>query len=142
MKEIEELIRGVNYPERKAKFIKEVSFLVAQRGDIPKSLGELVRLPGVGRKTASMFLYNAYRINEGIAVDTHVERVVKRLGLSRANSREKMEQDLMRILPRQEWGKFSNVLILHGRYTCTSKDPKCTQCVLQDLCPYPKEHAS
>ncbi len=138
IKEIEKLIRGVNYAERKAEFIKEVSSIIAQRGDIPKSVQELVKLPGVGRKTASMFLYNAYRINEGIAVDTHVERVVKRLGLSKANTREKIEEELMKLLPHQEWGKFSNLLILHGRYTCTAKNPKCGECVIRELCPYPK----
>ncbi len=136
LEEIQELIKGVNYSKRKAKFVKEVSQRIAQLGYIPKNIDELTKLPGIGRKTASMFLYNAYGINEGIAVDTHVERVARRLGLSKAKTREDIEKDLMKITPKQDWGKLSNLLILHGRYTCVANKPRCDICPLKDLCSY------
>ena len=137
LEDIQKHIYGVNYHRRKAGFIKELSNIIVQKykGDIPKSIEELVELPGVGRKTASMFLYNAFGINEGIAVDTHVERVSKRLGLTQAKNRDDIEKDLMKITPQNRWGKLSNLFILHGRYVCLAKAPKCGKCVLSDLCP-------
>ena len=137
LEDIQKHIYGVNYHRRKAGFIKELSNIIVQKykGDIPKSIEELVELPGVGRKTASMFLYNAFGINEGIAVDTHVERVSKRLGLTQSKNRDNIEKDLMKITPQNLWGKLSNLFILHGRYVCLAKAPKCGQCVLSDLCP-------
>ncbi len=133
---IRELIKSINYSRRKSQFIKEVSKKIVELGYIPKSIDKLVEFPGIGRKSAAMFLYNAYRINEGIAVDTHVKRVANRLGLSKSETPQAIEEDLMKITPQQDWGKLSNLLILHGRYTCTANKPKCNVCLLRDMCPY------
>ncbi len=108
-------------------------------GRVPQSLEELVRLPGVGRKTAAMVLGNAFGIQEGIAVDTHVQRVAQRLGLTSAKTPEKIEADLMRLLPKDDWTWFSNALILHGRRVCKARKPSCGACALSPWCPYPEK---
>jgi len=96
---------------------------------------DLVKLPGIGRKSANIILYNTFGKNEGIAVDTHVARVSQRLGLTKENKPENIERDLMEQVPRELWGKFSNLLILLGRYICTAQKPKHFECPLYDLCP-------
>ncbi|MGC8852731.1 MAG: endonuclease III [Hydrogenobacter sp.] len=137
LEELEKDISSINYYRNKAKFIKGVCQMLVEKysGEVPKSVEELTELPGIGRKSANMILYNAFGINEGIAVDTHVARVSKRLGLTDQEKPEKIEEDLMKITPKEEWGKLSNLLILHGRYVCTAKNPKHKECVLYDLCP-------
>ncbi|ADC88892.1 endonuclease III [Thermocrinis albus DSM 14484] len=137
LEEIEEYIRSVNYYRNKAKFLKEASRILVEKygGEVPKTIDELVALPGIGRKSASMILYNAYGINEGIAVDTHVARVSQRLGLTSHTDPQKIEKDLMQITPKEDWGKLSNLLILLGRYVCTAKNPQHHKCVLRDICP-------
>ncbi|SNZ11298.1 endonuclease III [Hydrogenobacter hydrogenophilus] len=137
IEELERDISSINYYRKKAKFIKGACQILVEKysGEVPKSIEELTELPGIGRKSANMILYNAFGINEGIAVDTHVARVSKRLGLTDQEKPEKIEEDLMRITPKEEWGKLSNLLILHGRYICTAKNPKHKECVLYDLCP-------
>jgi len=104
-------------------------------GEVPGRLEELIRLPGVARKTANVVLNNAFDIPSGVIVDTHVARVSQRLGLSERPKPERIEQDLMRLIPQDEWIHFGPALVLHGRYTCTAHDPKCSECLLNDLCP-------
>ncbi|WP_448588425.1 endonuclease III [Thermocrinis sp.] len=137
LEEIERSISSVSFYRNKAKYIKEISSLLVEKynGEVPKSLKELSQLPGVGRKSANMILYNAFGVNEGIAVDRHVLRVSQRLGLTKQQKPEKAEQELMKIVPREDWGKFSNLMILLGRYICTAQKPKHWECPLYDLCP-------
>jgi endonuclease-3 len=137
LEEIEKEISSVSFYKNKAKYIKEISQILVEKhgGEVPKSIEELEKLPGIGRKSANMILYNAFGINEGIAVDRHVLRVSQRLGLTKQQKPEKAEQELMKLVPRDQWGKFSNLLILLGRYICTAQKPKHSECPLYDLCP-------
>ncbi len=137
LEEIEKEISSISFYKSKAKYIKDISQMLIKRygGEVPKSLEGLEELPGIGRKSANMILYNAFGINQGIAVDRHVLRVSQRLGLTKQQKPEKAEQELMKLLPRDQWGKFSNLLILLGRYICTAQKPKHFECPLQDLCP-------
>jgi len=96
---------------------------------------DLLILPGVARKTANVVLYNGYGITEGVAVDTHVRRLSQRLGLSRSSDPVRIERNLMEIFPKKDWGKASNLLIRHGRYLCTARNPKCRECFLKKSCP-------
>jgi endonuclease-3 len=98
-------------------------------------MAELVKLPGVARKTANVVLYNAFGKTEGIAVDTHVRRLSRLLGLSKHVDPDKIEKDLMQIVPRQKWGRFTYLLIEHGRKICIARRPKCEKCLLNDICP-------
>ena len=137
LEEIEKEISSVSFYKNKAKYIKEISQILVEKygGEVPKSIEELEKLPGIGRKSANMILYNAFGINEGIAVDRHVLRVSQRLGLTKQQKPEKAEQELMTLVPKDQWGKFSNLLILLGRYICTAQKPKHFECPLYDLCP-------
>jgi endonuclease-3 len=130
-------IRPTGFYKAKTKRIKDAcQMLIDQFGSqVPKTMEELMRLPGVARKTANIVLSNAYGIVEGIAVDTHVLRLVKRLRLTQSKTREKIEADLMQIVPQEKWLRFSDLLIFHGRKICLAKKPKCSQCVLNVLCP-------
>jgi len=102
---------------------------------VPNNMNDLLQLPGVARKTANIVLSNAYDIVQGIAVDTHVKRLTQRLNLTQNKNPEKIERDLMKIIPREDWPSINSLLIDHGRKTCTAKKPKCLICVLKDLCP-------
>jgi len=137
LEEIEKEISSVSFYKNKAKYIKEISQILVEKygGEVPKSIEELEKLPGIGRKSANMIIYNAFGINEGIAVDRHVLRVSQRLGLTKQQKPEKAEQELMKLVPKDQWGKFSNLLILLGRYICTAQKPKHSECPLYDLCP-------
>jgi DNA-(apurinic or apyrimidinic site) lyase (EC 4.2.99.18)/endonuclease III (EC 3.2.2.-) len=137
LEEIEKEISSVSFYKNKAKYIREISQILVEKywGEVPKSIEELEKLPGIGRKSANMILYNAFGINEGIAVDRHVLRVSQRLGLTKQQKPEKAEQELMKLVPKDQWGKFSNLLILLGRYICTAQKPKHAECPLYDLCP-------
>ena len=104
-------------------------------GEIPRTMDQLRRLPGVGRKTANVILGNAYNINEGVTVDTHVTRLSGLLGLSRDQDPVKIEQELMRLFPQEDWGLLSHLLIFHGRQVCIARRPRCGDCVLSQLCP-------
>jgi endonuclease-3 len=139
--ELEEILRPTGFFRNKAKAIRGCCRELVERygGRVPQSLEELVRLPGVGRKTAAMVLGNAFGIQEGIAVDTHVQRVAQRLGLTSAKTPEKIEADLMRLLPKDDWTWFSNALILHGRRVCKARKPSCGACALSPWCPYPEK---
>jgi endonuclease-3 len=103
-------------------------------GDVPRTMAELTTLPGVGRKTANIVLYNAFGITDGIAVDTHVKRLSGRIGFTRNSDPEKIEKDLMTHIPREKWGHFSYLLIEHGRAVCTARKPGCGACLLNDIC--------
>ena len=105
------------------------------RGEVPRTMDELTHLPGVGRKTANVILGNAFATNEGVVVDTHVTRVSFRLGLTRNTDAVKIEQDLMKVVPREKWTQFSHLLIFHGREICVARRPLCEMCPLWDLCP-------
>ena len=135
--DVEKLIRSCGFYKNKAKSLIAASKIIAEKhkGRVPKTMEELTALPGVARKTANVVLGTGYGINDGIVVDTHVSRLSNRLGLTKNGEPEKIEKDLMRIVPREEWTDFSHQLIAHGRSVCQARGPKCSDCVLADLCP-------
>ncbi len=134
----EEEIRSTGFFRSKAKNIIACCQKLVQDfgGKIPRTLEELTSLPGVGRKTANIILYNAYNI-PGFAVDTHVARVTNRLGLVDTEDPDKIEEQMCRVLPREDWGQATHLFIFHGRRTCAAKQPRCSQCGLRSLCPWP-----
>ena len=134
---VEEIIKSTGFFRNKTKsLIGMAQALVADHGgEVPRTMEELRELPGVGRKTANVVLGNAYAINEGVTVDTHVTRLSGRLGLSRETDPVKIEQDLMRLFPQADWGLLSHLLIFHGRRVCIARRPKCGECALARLCP-------
>jgi endonuclease-3 len=136
-RDVEEIIKSTGFFRNKTKsLIGMAQALVADHGgQVPRTMQELRLLPGVGRKTANVVLGNAYGINEGITVDTHVARLSRRLGLTRQDDPVKIEQDLMPLFPRKDWGLLSHLLIFHGRQICIARRPRCRECVLADLCP-------
>ncbi|MFQ5526578.1 MAG: endonuclease III [Thermoanaerobaculia bacterium] len=135
--ELEEMIRSTGFFRNKAKSLKGLGQALVEEhgGRVPSSLAELVKLPGVGRKTANVVLGNAFGINEGVVVDTHVGRLSRRLGLSEEKDPVKVERDLIELVPREEWTLWAHLLIYHGRQVCHSRRPSCSDCVLVDLCP-------
>lgn len=135
--ELEEMIKSTGFFRNKTKSLLGMANAVADRhgGKIPDTMDELVKLPGVGRKTANVVLGNAYDKNEGVVVDTHVGRVSKRLGLTRQTDPVKVEQDLMKLFPNDRWTMLSHLLIEHGRRICEARRPKCESCFLSDICP-------
>lgn len=138
--DVAQVIRSLGFYKSKARHAVECAqTLVAEHGgEVPRTMADLTKLPGVGRKTANIVLNVGYGIVEGIAVDTHVNRVAHRLGLSpKTHEKEplKTEQDLLALLPRELWGPVNHQWILHGRQTCTARSPKCDACVLEDICP-------
>ena len=137
VKEIEEIIRSAGFFRNKAKNIKAASCMIVEKfgGRVPDNMDDLLKLPGVARKTANVVLYNAFGINEGIAVDTHVKRLAKRLGLTNETDPVKIEKDLMKKIPRDLWGRITYLLIDHGRKVCKAQRPDCRHCILEDLCP-------
>lgn len=134
--ELEEDVRPTGFYKNKAKAIQGACRMLVDRfgGEVPRTMGEMIRLPGVARKTANVVLGAAYQVASGVIVDTHAARVSQRLGLTRESDPERIEQDLMRIVPRDEWIWLGPALVLHGRYVCTAKGPKCGACALQDVC--------
>jgi endonuclease-3 len=135
--DVEALIKSTGFFRNKTKSLLGMAGAVVDRhhGQIPDTMDALTHLPGVGRKTANVILGNAFDRNEGIVVDTHVTRLAARLGLSRAKTAEKIEQELMPLFPRERWAMLSHLLIEHGRRVCDARKPKCAECVLQDICP-------
>lgn len=134
---LEQDIRSTGFYRNKAKNIQAAARLILEKfnGQVPKAMDQLLELPGVARKTANIVLGNAYTIVEGIAVDTHVFRLSRRLGLSNSNNPDKVEQDLMQVIPRQAWFPLTYLLIEHGRAVCKAPLPKCDQCFLNKICP-------
>jgi endonuclease-3 len=138
LKTIENLIRPTGFFHNKAKNIKNCAQALLERhnAEVPQTLEELIKLPGVGRKTANVVLGAAFGI-PGVVVDTHVARISARLGLTKSKDPVKIEFDLMKIVPKRAWNDFSLQLIFFGRETCTARKPKCPTCPLNNLCPWP-----
>jgi endonuclease III len=134
--ELEEAIRSTGFFRNKARNIRACCQAIVSKhgGEVPRTLEELVELNGIGRKTANVVLGNAFAV-PGITVDTHVGRLSRRLGLSKHTDPEKVERDLMALIPRKDWTDFSHRLILHGRQVCFARKPNCAGCTLQRLCP-------
>ena len=135
--ELEEVIRSTGFFRNKARnLIGLATALVEEHGgELPKDIASLSALPGIGRKTANVILGNAFGIDEGVVVDTHVKRLSGRLGLTREKTPEKVEKDLMGLFPREVWTMLAHLLIYHGRQVCNARKPKCHQCTLAHLCP-------
>jgi endonuclease III len=140
--ELEEDIRPTGFYRNKARSLRTMASALVEEhgGEVPRTMSELVALPGVGRKTANVVLGNAFGTNEGIVVDTHVRRVSGRLGFTESSDPVKIEQELMRLVPERDWTIFSHLLILHGRRTCKARKPDCPNCVLNDICPSAREY--
>jgi endonuclease-3 len=137
LKDLEQDIKSSGFYHNKAKNIKNCCKMLVEKynSQVPKTMSELLELPGVARKTANIVLSNAYGIVEGIAVDTHVRRVAQRLGLSEKDDPNKIEADLMQLVPKDRWMRITDLLIFHGRRVCTAKKPNCAGCVLNKICP-------
>jgi endonuclease-3 len=135
--QLEEDIKSTGFYRNKAKALRTCCEELVQRyaGKVPADMAALVQLPGIGRKTANVILGNAYGVAEGIVVDTHVRRLAGRLGLSLHTDPEKIEQDLIAVVPKEDWIAFGHLLILHGRKVCQARAPKCPVCPVNDLCP-------
>lgn len=135
--DVEAIIRSTGFFRNKARSIIGMAQAVVadHGGKVPGTMDELLTLPGVGRKTANVVLGNAFGLNEGVVVDTHVGRLSKLLGLTRQTDPVKIEQALMKLFPRDDWALLSHLLIFHGRRVCIARRPKCGECVLADLCP-------
>ena len=135
-KEFEQDIRSTGFYRNKAKNILGACRMIKEKfgGKVPSTMKELIELPGVARKTANIVLSGAFHKNEGIAVDTHVKRLTQRIGLTDNKDPAKIEQDLLKIVPKSEWWNISNTLIWHGRAVCISRKPLCDKCVLNKIC--------
>ncbi|RJO62856.1 MAG: endonuclease III [Dehalococcoidia bacterium] len=135
--ELEGLIKSTGFYHNKAKSIMGAATVLVRDfgGNVPKTMAEIITLPGVARKTGNVVLFNAHGVTEGIAVDTHVIRLSNRLGLSHEEDPVKIEQDLMKQVPKEKWGSFAYLLIDHGRAVCIARNLKCDICVLNDICP-------
>ena len=135
--ELEALVRSTGFFRNKAKNIRNMAaeLLAKHGGEVPKTLEELAALPGVGRKTANVVLGNAFGLNEGVVVDTHVTRLARRLGLTKADNPVHIEKDLIKLFPRRNWTDLSHWLIFHGRRRCQARKPDCAECELRDICP-------
>lgn len=135
--ELEGLVRSTGFFRRKAEHIQEACRLIAHQhdGQVPAEMEALLALPGVARKTANVVLGVAFDLADGIVVDTHVKRLAQRLGLSAKTNPDKIEQDLMKLIPRDMWIDISHLLIFHGRRVCSARNPDCRHCTLNQLCP-------
>lgn len=138
--ELEEDIKSTGFYRQKAKALRACCAELVARygGEVPADMAALVQLPGIGRKTANVILGNAFDIAEGIVVDTHVRRLAGRLALTQQRDPDKIEQDLLQLVPRQDWIAFGHLLILHGRRICSARAPRCPVCPVHDLCPAAK----
>lgn len=136
-KQLEKVIQSTGFFRNKAKNIKAASQAIVERhgGDVPRDIGAMIALPGVGRKTANVVLGTAYGLATGVVVDTHVTRLSRRLGLSRHTDAGKIEKDLMQLLPETEWVDFAHRMIHHGRQICVARKPKCLECSMKAFCP-------
>jgi endonuclease III len=135
--ELEADIRPTGFYRNKARSLQGMARALLERhgGEVPRTMAGLVALPGVGRKTANVVLGNAFGVDEGVVVDTHVRRVSGRLGLTEEKDPEKIERDLLQVVPEGERALFSHLLIFHGRRVCKARKPDCPNCVLNDICP-------
>ena len=139
--EMERDVRQTGFFRNKAKAVIAASKAIVEQhgGEVPRTMEALTSLPGVGRKTANVVLGNAFRAPVGVVVDTHVARLSARLGLTSNSDPEKIEQDLMKLIPQKEWTSFAHRLIEHGRKICVARKPKCSECRLNELCPSAEE---
>lgn len=137
VEQLEDLIHATGFFRAKAKNIRACCVALVERheGEVPRTMEELHALAGVGRKTANVVLGNAFDINVGVVVDTHVQRLSTRLGLTRQTTPEKIEQELIKLIPRAQWTLFSHWLIWHGRRRCMARKPDCPGCELRTICP-------
>ena len=137
LKELEQDIKSSGFYHNKAKNIKNCCQLLVGKynSQVPKTMEELLELPGVARKTANIVLFNAYGVIAGVAVDTHVRRLAQRLGLTENENPDKIELDLMNLVPKDKWMRITDLLIFHGRRICVAKKPRCDVCVLNKICP-------
>jgi len=135
--DVEKIIHTTGFFRQKARSIREASRILAERygGEVPRTMDELVQLPGVARKTANVVLGTAYGIASGVTVDTHATRVSQRLGLTAHKTPTDIERDLMALFPAEQWIELGHRLVLHGRYVCTARAPKCGSCGLSKVCP-------
>jgi endonuclease III len=137
---LEEDIKSTGFYRHKAKALGAccAELLARYGGEVPADMAALVQLPGIGRKTANVILGNAFDMAEGIVVDTHVRRLAGRLALTKQSDPDKIEQELLQVVPRQDWIAFGHLLILHGRRICSARAPRCSVCPVHDLCPAAK----
>ncbi len=137
LEELQKAVHSTGFYKNKAKNIQSTCRILIEKfnGEVPRKMEQLLLLPGVARKTANVVLFNAFGIIDGITVDTHVSRLSRRLGLSKENSAEKIEKDLMKITPKDDWGMLSHYLIFHGRKICKARKPNCEGCFLNKICP-------
>jgi len=135
--DVEKIIQSCGFYRNKTKSIRGAAMAIVDDhdGKVPGTMGELLELPGVARKTANVVLGNAFGINQGVVVDTHVKRLSYRMGLTEQTNPEKVEQDLMPLFPRKNWTMLSHLLIHHGRATCQARKPDCDNCVVKRQCP-------
>ena len=135
--QVEDIIRSTGFFRNKARSIVAMARALVDRhaGDVPRTMAELVALPGIGRKTANVILGNAFGLNEGFVVDTHVARLSARFGLTRATDPVRIEQALVPLFPRERWTMLAHLFIWHGRRVCEARAPRCEGCVLRDICP-------
>ena len=134
---MEQAVRTTGFYRNKAKNIQACCAALVEKfsGEVPRTMEELHALAGVGRKTANVVLGNAFDINIGVVVDTHVTRLCNRLGLTKGTNAEKIEQDLIKLVPQEQWTLFSHWLIWHGRRRCAARSPDCVNCEIKNLCP-------
>ena len=133
-------LNSVTYYNNKAEYIRSACTRIAEEhgGEVPDTMAELTDLKGVGRKTANVVLQHGHDVVEGVVVDTHVQRLTRRLGITEEERPEAIEQELMELLPEAEWQEFTHLCISHGRAVCTARNPDCGDCVLADICPSSK----
>lgn len=135
--DVEQIVQSTGFFREKAKNLRGMAAGLVERhgGEVPKKLDALVKLPGVGRKTANVVLGTAFGLATGVVVDTHVRRLSTRLGLTTETDPVKIERELMRLLPKTQWAMYSHRIIHHGRQVCSARSPKCTGCIMLDICP-------
>ncbi|MCX2819230.1 MAG: endonuclease-3 [Methanobacteriota archaeon] len=135
--DVEEMVRPTGFYRRKARHLREGARTIVDKfdGEVPKNVDDLTDVEGVGRKTANVVVSNAFGTHEGIAVDTHVQRLAQRLGIVETENRDDIEKALREKIPQDDWGLVSHLLIFHGRAVCSARSPDCEACVLEDLCP-------
>ena len=142
--ELAEDLNSVTYYNNKAEYIRTAAGKIIDEhdGEVPDTMSELTDLPGVGRKTANVVLQHGHDIVEGVVVDTHVQRLTRRIGITEEKRPEAIEEELMEIVPNDEWQQLTHLFISHGREVCTARNPDCEACVLEDLCPSSKEDSA
>ncbi len=140
VEELDEDLSSINYHHNKAKWIKSSMEAIVEEhdGEVPDTMDELTDLKGVGRKTANVVLQHGHDVVEGVVVDTHAKRLSRRLGITEEATPEKIEEDLMGVVPEEHWQQYTHLLIAHGREICTARNPACGDCVVEDLCPSSK----